>query len=103
MEAVGLRRRIAELENQRANLVRLQRDNQDLAGVISRLKASRPLPAPTPKPPAEQAKTYLPPGFVRKTDFKNAGTVTAEDAFQTYLWAINHGEAGVLAQTARLQ
>lgn len=93
----GLRRRIAELENQRTDLVRLQRDNQDLAAAISRLAA--PPPQARLKPSAELAKIYLPPGFVRKADFKNAGTVTAEDAFQTYLWALDRGEPDMLAKT----
>jgi hypothetical protein len=91
-----LAKEVSELEHERRDLVRVQRDNADLAAAVARLA-----PSPRAAPAARQARAVrgpvpLAPGFKGRADLENVGTAAVEDAFQTFLWAIDHGEAGAL-------
>ena len=92
----ALRWEVAGLENRRADLSRLQRDNEGLASAIARLEAlpAKPQRAPRPQP----APVVLPPGFKHLGELQNVGAATPAAAFESYLWALDHGEPGELAK-----
>jgi hypothetical protein len=46
---------------------------------------------------ATPAPVVLDPGFLPESEWKNTGILTARDAVQSYIWAIDHGDAAALA------
>ena len=99
----SLRDEWGRAQGRQEEVARLKKLNQVLAAAIERLAA---LPPPKPAPalpplrahPLErQPHVALAAGFLPTAECRNRGLGTARNAFETYLWALDHGDVAALA------
>lgn len=101
----GLREDLAALRRKSREAAELGRENADMAKAVQRMAVSRagrtgpPVGAPAAKVPAP---VVLDPGFIPAAEWKNNGALTARDAAESCVWAMDRGDIPSLARMLSL-